>query len=373
MIMAIPSRRGVFMASTGQHQGKTTTTLGLAANLKAAGVDVGYCKPVGQQHVTHNGRVADKDSVLFAKMLGFDLEPALHSPVILGSGVTKDYLRQPEAFDFEEAILAAARHLEATHQQVIYEGTGHVGVGSVVHLSNARVAKLLGTPAVLVVEGGIGNTLDQISLNLALFHDEDVPVHGVIINKVKPEKLDEIRDLLTPRLRQDGIPVLGYIPYDPTLSYPLVSSVCQAVRGKILLHPEQMLNKVQGVMAGSLIDIDQFDDQEGILLVVGNTRFKEAIARVMENSKDLGLDGSPLAGIVVTGDGRNGRWYEPGDFDHPYLVEHRIPLLATRLETYDTVVMVSRIEVKINTDTDWKVRRAIELFREHVPLDPFRM
>jgi hypothetical protein len=125
-------------------------------------------------------------------------------------------------------------------------------------------------------------------------------------------------------------------------------------------------------MAGSLIEIDHFDDQEGILLVVNNSRFAEAIQRVITKSAEMGLDRTPLAGIVVTGDGKQGRWYKAEDFEHEYLRQHRIPLLATPLETYDTVVMISRIEVKINTDTDWKVSRAIELFREHVGIAPFK-
>lgn len=360
-----------FIAATGQHQGKTTSTLGLVANLKERGCDVGYCKPIGQKHLTVDGAVADKDSVLFAKHLGFALDPRIHSPVILGAGVTKDYLVNPWKYNFREDILVAARHLEAHHDVVIYEGTGHVGVGSVVDLSNAQVARLLGCSAVLVVEGGIGNTLDQISLNLSLFRQEGVPVHGVIINKVKPEKLDEIESILTPRLAALDVPVLGYIPFDKTLLYPLVSTVLQTTHARCLLHEERILNKVQGVMAGSLIEIDQFDQSEGILLVVSQSRFEEAIERVTQKSEELGLRESPLSGIIVTGDGRSGRFHEAATFAKPYILENHIPVLSTTLETYDTVVLISRIEVKINTDTDWKVARAIELFRQHVNLGAF--
>lgn len=360
-----------FIAATGQHQGKTTTTLGLVKNLKERGCDVGYCKPIGQKHLTVNGAIADKDSVLFAKHLGFELNPEIHSPVILGAGVTKDYLVNPWKYNFRQDILIAARHLEANHDIVIYEGTGHVGVGSVVDLSNAQVAKLLDCKAVLVVEGGVGNTLDQISLNLSLFRQEGVPVLGVIINKVKPEKLDEIASILSPRLAALDVPVLGYIPFDKTLLYPLVSTVQQTTGARCLLHEEWILNKVQGVMAGSLIEIDQFDQSEGILLVVSQSRFDEAIDRVMQKSKELKLKTSPLSGIIITGDGRSGRYHDPSAFAKPYILENHIPILSTTLETYDTVVLISRIEVKINTDTDWKVARAIDLFKQHIDLGPF--
>ena len=42
---------------------------------------------------------------------------------------------------------------------VVYEGTGHPGVGSVVDLSNAEVARQLESEVILVLEGGIGNFL----------------------------------------------------------------------------------------------------------------------------------------------------------------------------------------------------------------------
>jgi len=360
-----------FVAGTGQHQGKTTTTLGLAANLQAQGFNVGYCKPIGQKHVEVNGKMADKDCVLFEKLLDFELDPQYHSPVILASGVTKQYLYDPSGFNFKEDILRAANHLQSIHDIVIFEGTGHVGVGSVVDLSNAEVAKVLGSRAILVVEGGVGNTLDQITLNLALFEKSGVPIHGVIINKVKQEKMEEIQAVLGPRLERLGIPVLGYIPYDPTLSYPILYTVQDAIRGRCLLHPEGLLNKVQDYLAGSLIDIDLVDHLDGILLVVNPHRFKESLELMIEKSRELELERVPIAGIVVTGDGRDGTQYSPDEFDHPYILDNRIPILATRYETYDAVVMISRIEVKINTNTQWKVNRAIELFKNHIPIEQF--
>ncbi len=60
----------------------------------------------------------------------------------------------------------------------MYEGTGHPGVGSVVDMSNAQVAQLLGAPVVMIVEGGIGSTIDLLNMNLALFRERRVPRKG---------------------------------------------------------------------------------------------------------------------------------------------------------------------------------------------------
>ena len=54
---------------------------------------------------------------------------------------------------------------------------------------------------------------------------------------------------------------------------------------------------------------------------------------------------------------------------HPYCIEHEIPVITTILDTYGSVVKISRIEVKINTRTPWKIKRAIALIKEHVNFD----
>ena len=81
------------------------------------------------------------------------------------------------------------------------------------------------------------------------------------------------------------------------------------------------------------------------------------------------LDKSPLSGVIVTGDGRHAKWYDEADLTNPYFQKHKIPVLTTKLDTYGSVVKISRIEVKINKRTPWKVKRAIELIQQHVDFD----
>ena len=141
--------KNIYVAATGQHIGKTTSTLGIVANLQKMGYNTGYCKPVGQQHLTVNGKTADKDAVLFSQVIGFELMPEYHSPVILGRGATKAYLANPEDYNYPQAIHAAASKLEPDFDIMVYEGTGHPGVGGVVDLSNADVAKMLDAAVVM--------------------------------------------------------------------------------------------------------------------------------------------------------------------------------------------------------------------------------
>ena len=293
----------IYIAATGQHKGKTTCTLGLAANFKAQGLTVGYCKPVGQQHLTINDRLADKDAVLFGSTLGFDVQPEFHSPVVLASGVTSQFIDNPDQFHFSEDILYAAKHLESNHDVVVYEGTGHPGVGSIINHSNAQVAKLLGADAVLIVEGGIGKTVDRLNMGLALFREEGVNVKGVIVNKVHVDKYDRVKDYLGRHLERMGLPLLGVLPYDQSMGFPIMSTIRKALNGNVLFNPEQMNNRIAEILAGSLIEIDEFTYLKDVLLVVNSSRFKEAIEKIKEGAKERGVDEFPLSGVIITGQG----------------------------------------------------------------------
>jgi len=52
-----------------------------------------------------------------------------------------------------------------------------------------------------------------------------------------------------------------------------------------------------------------------------------------------------------------------------YIEKHQIPVISTNLDTLGAYTKINQIEVKINTDTPWKVKRAIELIKNHVDLE----
>lgn len=361
-------RKTIFVAATGQHVGKTTSTLGLVANLKEMGINVGYCKPVGQQHVDVDGMIADKDAVLFAEVLGFNLDPVLHSPVILGDGITAEFIDHPGQFEFNERLDYAAAELARLHDVIVYEGTGHPGVGSVVGLSNADVAKRLNASVVMIAEGGIGSTIDRLAMSLSLFREQKVPIIGVIINKVLPEKLEKIQHYLGKRLEQMGLPLLGVLPYDKSLSFPIMEAVKQAVRGHVVYNEEKMGNRVEEIVSGSLIGTEELKVFRNVLLVVSHKRLDEAIGKIKWIAAAKGMTENPLSGVIITGDGRHEFPVEDSALYVDYFMKNEIPVLTTALDTLGSVIKISRIEVKINTRTPWKVQRAIELIREHIPM-----
>jgi len=249
------------------------------------------------------------------------------------------------------------------HDRIIYEGTGHPGVGSVANMSNARVAKHLNAGVIMVVPGGIGSTIDMLNLCLSLFREEKVPVIGVIINKVKPEKIDLIREYVGKWLKAKGIPLLGLIPYEKSLVFPLMYTISRSIQGTIEFFPEKVYNRIEGTIAGSLIDLKDLKESKNLLLVVSTRGLKGALKKIAMISEAEKHEECPLAGIVLTGDGNIGK------DSVEYININQIPLIRTNLDTYGSVIRISNIEVKINRSTPWKIQRAIELFEQNISMD----
>ena len=98
-------------------------------------------------------------------------------------------------------------------------------------------------------------------------------------------------------------------------------------------------------------------------MVISSRRLPKAISKIKEFQKANNLEKSPLTGIILT----NHRFFDTECDD--YITKNEIPVIHSSLDTYGAVIKISRIEVKINRKTPWKIQRAIELINEHVDID----
>src|SRR5699024_7027401 len=153
-------------------------------------------------------------------------------------------------------------HLQAAHDLVIYEGTGHPGVGSIVNLSNADVAKMLDLGVVMIVEGGIGRTIDRLNMSISLFREKNVPVIGVIVNKVIPEKMDKVKYYVTKKLKDMDLTPLEFVPYDKSMAFPIIKSIADRINGTVTFNEEFVYNKVEDIISGSVLEMNQLKESK---------------------------------------------------------------------------------------------------------------
>ena len=243
--------RQLYLAATGQNRGKTTASLGLVDGFRRRGYHTGFIKPVGQRTVIEDGQPADEDAVLMKAIFELPEPYPVMSPVHIPRGFTKAYI----AGQVVEDLGARIRDAHATfagHDILVIEGTGHAGVGAVIGLSNAVVAQMLGAPAVIVSEGGVGRPIDEIVLNASHFRAYGVPIAGAIVNKVRVGEQPGIEDTLRRGLERHDIPLLGVLPYRPILSNPTLGMIQQAVRGRVICPGRDLDRVIDGVAIGAM-------------------------------------------------------------------------------------------------------------------------
>mmetsp|Transcript_54217 Transcript_54217/g.61339 ORF Transcript_54217/g.61339 Transcript_54217/m.61339 type:complete len:466 (-) Transcript_54217:1714-3111(-) len=246
-------QRPLFVAATKQHVGKTTTCLALLSGLQKRFDNVGFLKPVGQQHVQVDIDVdvdvdvdedsmpskirVDKDVVLIKEYFHLDhIDYRFMSPVIIPNGYTKRYVDgKISTADQQREVEEAAEHISSRSDITVIEGTGHCAVGSIVGLNNAKVAKLLGADMILIANGGLGKAFDELELNRVLCEQNNVRIAGVIINKVIPEKYEQTKHYLQKAMMQTwGIPLLGCVPDRPYLGCPALADLEQLFKTELI-------------------------------------------------------------------------------------------------------------------------------------------
>jgi BioD-like phosphotransacetylase family protein len=305
--------RQLYLAATGQNRGKTTTALGFLDGFVREGLSIGFMKPVGQRTVEVDGTPADEDAVLMQAVFGLTDPLTSMSPVHIPRGFTKSYIAGEVVEDLGARIRVAA-HDFVDRDVLLVEGTGHAGVGAVIGLSNAAVAKMLGVSVVIVSEGGVGRPIDEIVLNASLFTAHGVPVAGAIVNKVELDAQPGIVKTLERGLARHGIELLGVLPYRPILSNPTLGMVLEGVHGEEL-HPGPDLDAVIGDVAIGAMEPGHMLERIGprtLVIVPGD---REDVILTLTTAHLVGpASGGPPAAAGTPGTG-GAKWAASGGLE----------------------------------------------------------
>jgi len=354
--------RQVYLAATGQNRGKTTVSLGVLDGFQRRGLSTGFIKPVGQRTIIEDGVPADEDAVLMKSV--FELAEPLGqmSPVHIPRGFTQAYIEGRVVEDLGERIRTAHAAFAADRDILLIEGTGHAGVGAVIGLSNAAVAAMIGAPAVIVSEGGVGRPIDEIVLNASLFERQGVHVAGAIVNKVDLDAKPGLARTLEQGLARLGIPLLGVLPYRPILSNPTLAMVLEGVHGETL-HPGPDLDQVIGGVAIGAMEPEHMLERIGprSLIIVPGDR-EDVIAAIVGAHRD-GDDGEGALGLVLSGG------YRPSDTVIDSI--RRADLFATLVpeDTYAVASEVHDLLVKTHPADIGKIEEIKALVWEYLFID----
>jgi phosphate acetyltransferase len=360
--------QGLFIASTGQHVGKTTTCLGLFSGLKKRFSNVSYMKPVGQEHVeTLKGLSVDKDVLLFKDYFSLK-DPAEHmSPVLIPSGFTRDFLDgKIEEGELSKKIAKSFEKLNQKNDFLLVEGTGHCGVGSIIDLNNAQVASLLKLPVLLLASGGLGSAFDELALNKNLCDKFGVKVIGVLLNRVIPEKRQMVETYMRKALEQWKIPLIGCIPYTPFLSTLTMDDFEALFDTKLLTGKRHRLRHFEHtrLVATSVETYRELIVPSQLIITPSNR--EDIILATLTKHWDFKI-GHPYedlnAGMILTGD------QPPRHYIIEELKKADLPMLYVPYHSHTVMQKINSYTSKIRQEDTEKVKEAIHLMESHINFD----
>ena len=350
----------IYVAATRQNDGKTTASIGLMGILSSKFNRLGFIKPVGQRYVEIDGHRIDADAVLMREAYKCENELSDMSPLAVDRKFTRRYIDDPTPEILEKNICNAFDKVAENKDIVLIEGTGHAGVGAVFDLDNGKVAALCHAPAIIVACGGIGKPFDEISLNKAVFDKHNVRVAGVIVNKVRPDKIDQVTSYMQRALKRIGLHLLAVIPQRPQLLWPTIRHVFDTIECELLNGEDHINNKIHEIIIGAMTPhhaLHYF--KKGSLVITPGDRDDLVLTAVSLAS----TTSDNIAGLVLTGG------VHPRKSVLRVIQKTDIPVLLSKSDTYNVASKIHDMMVKIKPEETDKIKMVQQVYNKHFDID----
>lgn len=355
--------RKVFIAATGQDCGKTTTSLSLIHLARKKYRRVGFIKPVGPKPSPYKDFWVDKDAVVVAKVFGLEDDIRLMSPVVVQPGDTRNVIDGIVTKDqLEQQLVNACNELEKHCDFLIIEGAGHSGVGSVLGLSNARVAHLLEAPVLIVSGGGIGHVIDDVCMNLALYKIEGAEVRIVMPNKLIAEKRARTLEYMGKAFAHENFIVHGGFNYSPILAGPTLQHVAKLFDLTPRATHEQSMQIIRHIQlaAASTEKVVEILKPSTLLLVNSS---RDELLVMLATLHHIPEYAEKLAGVLISGANPIAK------LTQQVLDDSQLPYMRTEQLTSHVFHTVTRDVSKITADDLEKINLVKELAEKELDFD----
>jgi len=359
--------KSLFIASTSQDIGKTSISLGLIHLLGKKFKKIAFIKPLAQRYVQLSETKIGEDVLLIKESFALPYLIEDMSPLIIERGFTEKYIKGEIKRGLAKKIRDAYEELAKESDLVLIEGTGHAGVGSVMELSNAEVAKLLEADVLLVCGGGIGQSIDEITLNKSFFEEKGCKVIGVIINKILEEKYDKISSLLKRYLKRKSIPLFGLLPYRSLLSSPPLWLIAQQTGANILSGKGRLEKNIERIIVGTMepetiLELLR-DIRQQTLLITSSDRIDLLLAVFTTYFRNIG-NAHNLAGVLLSGS------RELPQSIKDILGSMDIPVLLVDKDIYDLASQIYSLRTKITSQDNEKIAALKKLAEDYIDIEP---
>ena len=340
--------RFLLIGSTQAYSGKSTATLGIAQQLQARHVRIGYGKPVGTERVTSDPVPLDADGQLAAQVL--QLPPECVAPTLV---FWEDWLKQPHLLTQVQPLtakLAAYQALRAP-EVMLLEAPANLAEGHWFGLGLAHIAAALDAKVVLVVRCQSLLLLDELVMAQEHLGERFI---GVLLNAVPPEQ--SVQEVLVPLLEQRGIAVLGIFPRSRLLRSVPVGELAHQLQAQVVCCPERMDLLVEHLSIGAMsvnAALDYFRQGVNMVVVTGSGRTDIQLAALEASTQCLVLTGTtPPSPMVLS-----------------RAEEMEIPILMVDMDTLTAVEIIERAFEQVRLRDPVKLQYVQQMMAQYLDIE----
>ncbi len=273
----------LFIGTTGDQAGQSLTAWAVAKRLFDKGLSVGFFKPRMTTPVQLDGFFTDSDAFLFKQV--FDIPDPIEKicPSLLYEQASHYQVHHKELIN---EIRSFATEAAAGKDVLLIVGAKQIFFDDAPHsLSDVLLISEMKADLVLVHRfKKISSTIYSLLSIVSLLREQ---IKGIIINRVPPEAVSELKDQILPILHEKGISSVAVLPEDDAFSFKDVGRINRILKGRILCGREFLERPVVGMTVGA-----------GVLK--GGLRiFKRVYNKIILLGP--GEPGQEVAGIILTG------------------------------------------------------------------------
>ena len=350
----------IFIAISEPNSGKSIVALGLMNMLLSKTKKVGFFKPIvnvdpAEKTDGHIDTIREhfELNIPYTDMYAFTRSQALN------------LLQTKSTGEMIETIIEKFKRLEDKYDFTVIEGSDFSGEGIAFEFeTNATIAKNLSAPVIIVITGQNKTTAQLITTSLTVFQsfkERELEVLSIIVNRVSPECVHDVRDQLKAQLPTEII--LAVIPDDVNLKSPTMREVMEHLQGELLFGEDQLSNRVDNFVTGAM-QVPNFLNylKENVVIVTPGDRGDIIICALQAN---LSTSYPKVAGIVLSA----GSLPEEPIMRLIKGSQSVIPIIAVPTGTFETSARLGGIQSRITPGNDKKIRLAIDTFEKYVDVN----
>ncbi len=342
----------IFIASTGGSAGRSLATWALANKLKERALRVGFFKPYTTQpaNAAPGEGMIDPDLLLLREVLHLQEPDNLLCPVCLSPEMLSQ-ISKKEAEALWGKIQEAFQEVSRTKDIILAMGGQEIfwGEGSADFSDSILVKKF--NAVVLLLDHYQKDNLTMFSL-LSLNSFLEGRVRTAFLNHVPWEKIAHLKNKLVPFLQGKGIKAVIPIPEDSILSANSVEAITALIDGAIICGEEYKGNLIKDFTIGA-------KHLSGALSIFKQVYNRVILLRLSEKE----IEYSPVGGIILTGGKK------PGEILLRVAQEASLPLILTKLDTFQTVEIIEKKKPVLSVKDSFKVQRFLQLISQESPQD----